>query len=80
MGFNPFGYFAHCDIKLLKEQSKACHNILAVLLLFAQPLFPAKIFLRSETVDFQRGEVEWRGGNLYFNKWDYFINVEYMSD
>jgi len=33
--------------------------------------FPAKIYPRSETVDFQRGEVEWRGGNLYFNQWDY---------
>ncbi len=47
---------------------------------FSQPLFPAKIFPRSETVDFQRGEVEWRGGNIYFNKWDYFINVEYLGE
>ena len=46
---------------------------------FSQPLFPAKIFPRSETVDFQRGEVEWRGGNLYFDKWDYFINVKYLD-
>lgn len=38
--------------------------------------FPAKIFPRSETVDFQRGEVEWRGGNLYFDKWDYQLKVE----
>ena len=22
-------------------------------------------------VDLQRGEVEWRGGNLYFDQWDY---------
>ncbi|MDA3860532.1 MAG: transglutaminase-like domain-containing protein [Melioribacteraceae bacterium] len=47
---------------------------------FSQPLFPAKIFPRSETVDFQRGEVEWRGGNLYFDKWNYFINVEYLDN
>ncbi len=47
---------------------------------FSQPLFPAKIFPRSETVDFQRGEVEWRGGNLYFDKWDYFIDVEYLDN
>jgi hypothetical protein len=33
------------------------------------PFFPAKMFPRSETVDSQRGEVEWRGGNLYFNMW-----------
>ena len=34
-------------------------------------LSPAKIFPRSETVDFQRGEVEWRGGNIYFDKFNY---------
>ncbi len=44
---------------------------------FSTPLFPAKIFPRSETVDFQRGEVEWKGGNLYFDKWDYNMKVEY---
>ncbi len=44
---------------------------------FSQPLFPAKIYPRSETVDFQRGEVEWRGGNLYFDDWDYDMHVEY---
>ena len=47
---------------------------------YSKPLFPAKIYPRSETVDFQRGEVEWQGGNLYFNKWDYFIDVEYLSE
>jgi len=46
---------------------------------YAQPLFPAKIFPRSETQDFQRGEVEWKGGNLYFDKWDYNMEVEYLS-
>lgn len=46
---------------------------------YSQPLFPAKIYPRSETVDFQRGEVEWRGGNLYFDKWDYFMRVEYLN-
>jgi hypothetical protein len=44
---------------------------------FSSSLFPAKIFPRSETVDFQRGELEWRGGNLYFDKWDYDMKVEY---
>ncbi|MCX6237262.1 MAG: transglutaminase-like domain-containing protein [Bacteroidia bacterium] len=38
---------------------------------------PNKKFFRSEPYDFQRGEVEWRGGNLYFNQWDYHMNVEY---
>jgi hypothetical protein len=33
----------------------------------SQPFVPAKQHVRSETVDSQRGEVEWRGGNLYFD-------------
>ncbi len=44
---------------------------------FSRDLFPAKIFPRSETVDFQRGEVEWRGGNLYFDAWSYTMKVAY---
>lgn len=36
---------------------------------FSGQFYPAKIHPRSETVDFQRGEVEWRGGNIYFNGW-----------
>ncbi len=42
-------------------------------------LHPAKEFMRSEPYDFQRGEVEWRGGNLYFDKWDYKMNIEYKQ-
>lgn len=38
---------------------------------YAQPLVPAKRHVRSETVDSQRGEVEWEGGNLYFDQWGY---------
>ena len=38
---------------------------------YSQPLVPAKQHFRSETVDSQRGEVEWRGGNLYYDRWDY---------
>jgi Transglutaminase-like superfamily len=36
-------------------------------------LYPPKKYFRSETVDFQRGEVEWSGGNLYFSDWDWDI-------
>jgi transglutaminase-like putative cysteine protease len=38
---------------------------------YSQPLTPPKRHFRSETVDLQRGEVEWRQGNLYFDRWDY---------
>jgi len=44
---------------------------------FSQPLFPNKIYLRSETVDFQRGELEWRGGNIYFDQWSWNLDVKY---
>lgn len=40
-------------------------------------LWPEKTFMRSEPFDFQRGEVEWKGGNLYFDKWDYEMEIKY---
>lgn len=40
-------------------------------------LYPEKKFMRSEPYDFQRGEVEWSGGNLYFDKWDYDMEIIY---
>ena len=43
---------------------------------YSDIFYPAKIYPRSETVDFQRGELEWRGGNLYFDKWDYDFRIE----
>ncbi|MCL2726972.1 MAG: transglutaminase domain-containing protein [Bacteroidales bacterium] len=46
---------------------------------YGQPLFPAKTYLRSESVDFQRGELEWRGGNIYFDKWRWRFEVEYLN-
>jgi len=46
---------------------------------YSRPLYPAKQHFRSETVDSQRGEVEWRGGNLYFDSWDYDFKAEILS-
>lgn len=45
---------------------------------YGRALDPAKKFTRSETVDFQRGEVEWKGGNLYFPAWDWNLEIEYL--
>jgi transglutaminase-like putative cysteine protease len=45
---------------------------------YAVPFIPAKQHFRSETVDSQRGEVEWRGGNLYFDKWDYELEAQVL--
>jgi transglutaminase-like putative cysteine protease len=46
---------------------------------FGKALFPAKKYPRSETVDFQRGEVEWEGGNLYFPEWKYSMKIDYLD-
>ena len=44
---------------------------------YGSPLVPAKNSLRSEPADFQRGEVELDGRNLYFNQWDYDIQFQW---
>ncbi len=44
---------------------------------YGRPLSPAKKYFRSEPYDFQRGEVEWSGGNLYFDKWSWHMDVAY---
>jgi transglutaminase-like putative cysteine protease len=46
---------------------------------FSQPFVPAKQHFRSDTVDSQRGEVEWRGGNLYFDQWDYEFKAHVLT-
>ncbi len=38
---------------------------------WSREFVPAKRDPRSETVDLQRGEAEWAGGNLYFDQWNY---------
>jgi transglutaminase-like putative cysteine protease len=44
-----------------------------------QELHPPKKHFRSEPNDFQRGEVEWSGGNLYFDQWRYKMEVEHLN-
>jgi transglutaminase-like putative cysteine protease len=44
---------------------------------YGHPLHPPKQSLRSEPADFQRGEVEVDGKNLYFDQFDY--NVEFKQ-
>lgn len=46
---------------------------------YSMPLVPPKKFFRSEPVDFQRGEVEWSGGNLYFDKWTYDFDIKRLT-
>ena len=44
---------------------------------YGSPLVPAKQSPRSEPADFQRGEVELDGRNLYFNEWEYDIQFQW---
>ncbi len=44
----------------------------------SQTLSPPKKTLRSDTVDFQRGELEADGSNIYFDKYSYRLKVTEM--
>lgn len=46
---------------------------------YNQDFYPKKKYFRSETVDFQRGEVETQDRNLYFNQWNYHMDVRYIK-
>lgn len=47
---------------------------------YGYPLVPPKQSLRSEPLDFQRGEVGVDGYNLYYPYWDYDIQVEWLDE
>jgi hypothetical protein len=46
---------------------------------FSREFNPPKDYFRSEPIDFQRGELEWSGGNIYFDKWNYKMDVTYLK-
>lgn len=46
---------------------------------FSRDFVPPKRFFRSDTVDSQRGEVEWDGGNLYYDKWNYDFSWKILT-
>jgi transglutaminase-like putative cysteine protease len=46
---------------------------------FSRDFVPAKQHFRSDTVDSQRGEVEWDGANLYYDKWNYDFAWKILS-
>jgi transglutaminase-like putative cysteine protease len=43
---------------------------------YGRTLEPAKTSFRSEPIDFQRGEIEIDGHNLYYDEWDWKFQVE----
>lgn len=44
-----------------------------------QELHPPKRSMRSDNVDFQRGELEYDGVNIYFDKYSYSLKVEEVN-
>ena len=44
-----------------------------------QALTPPKQSVRSDDVDFQRGELEWDGHNIYFDQYTYSLSLEEMK-
>lgn len=43
---------------------------------FNADFVPAKQHHRSDPVDNQRGEVEWNGGNLFYDAWEYKVEIQ----
>lgn len=43
---------------------------------YGRPFVPTKTDFRSEPLDFQRGEVEANGKNLYFNEWNSRMEIQ----
>jgi transglutaminase-like putative cysteine protease len=42
-------------------------------------LDPPKKSMRSDNVDFQRGELEWDGGNIYFDNYSYKMDIRELK-
>jgi len=57
-------YFGNTDAYRMIANIAAC-----------APFDPPKRFWRSDPVDNQRGEMEWDGGNLYYDDWSYEVAV-----
>jgi transglutaminase-like putative cysteine protease len=45
----------------------------------SQPLNPPKRSMRSDNVDFQRGELEWGDHNVYFDHYSYDLSVQELG-
>ena len=47
---------------------------------YGAPLHPPKISMRSEPADFQVGEIEIDGRNLFYDEWSYDMKIEWLTD
>lgn len=61
-------YFGNLDVYRMVANGDCCAE-----------LTPTKNFIRSDNVDFQRGELEWSGGNIEFWDRSYNLDVEAIS-
>ena len=46
---------------------------------FQYPLEPEKLFYRSDPYDNQRGEVEWDGGNVYYDRFETIMKLLHIT-
>jgi len=67
VALNEF-YFGNIDHFRLVANSDHCMR-----------LFPPKESFRSDDVDFQRGELEYDGGNIYFDQFKYELEIELIE-
>lgn len=47
---------------------------------FERSFDPPERFWRSDPVDSQRGEVQWEGGNLFYDQWEYKVQITHLDD
>lgn len=47
---------------------------------FERSFDPSERFWRSDPVDSQRGEVQWDGGNLFYDQWEYKVQITLLDD
>lgn len=74
VSFGRYTSAAHPEIQGFYSHGTDSHRLAANQGVGGQ-LYPPKRYVRSETVDFQTGEVECGAGNLYYPAWSYSLEI-----
>lgn len=72
-----FGVMQDADNPVIRDYYKTGTDIyrMATNSNIGMPLSPGKKYIRSETVDFQLGEAEWKNGNIYYPDWKSSLTI-----
>src|SRR5206468_587984 len=83
-------YHAEQEYSTIPSFSVAClsrhkgdcgvQSILFITIDYGRELVPPKQSMRSEPADFQVGEIELDGRNLFYDEWDYDMTIEWLTD